>query len=196
MVVQERRRLYRESITACLRRFLDGVQVLDGVPDPVPLLEVADRLTLAHAVIEADDVPWDVSQLASALRQRHPDVRVIGLTTAARPSPCSGVMLLPRSASPEQLAELVQPGHERTEPFVLTAASSNGNRVLNSQQLRVLTLLGLGLTAADVANRLGMSERGVNKSKAAIFAKLGVQSQSQAVATALAMGLLGPAARP
>ncbi len=183
-------------MTACLRRHLDGMEVIDGVPDPALLFEVAERLTLAHAVIEADDVPWDVSGLASTLRRRHPEVRVIGLTTAARPAPCSGVLLLPRSATPEQLAELVQPGPERTVPFVLTAASSNGNGVLNSQQLRVLTLLGLGLTAADVANRLGMSERGVSKSKAAIFVKLGVQSQSQAVATALAMGLLGPTARP
>ncbi len=134
--------------------------------------------------------------LASALHQQHPEVQVIGLTSVARPAPCPGVFLLPRSATPEQLAERLQPGPKRVVPFVLTAASSSSNGVLNSQQLRVLTLLGLGLTAADVANRGGMSERGVSKSKAAIFAKLGVQSQSQAVATALAAGLLGPAARP
>jgi DNA-binding CsgD family transcriptional regulator len=58
----------------------------------------------------------------------------------------------------------------------------------------VLALLSLGLTAPEVAARLGLSERGVAKSKAAVFAKLGVQSQAQAVAAALAQGLLGPAA--
>ena len=60
----------------------------------------------------------------------------------------------------------------------------------------MLALLSLGLTAAEVAARLGLSERGVAKSKTAIYAKLGAQSQAQAVASALAAGLLGPAAGP
>lgn len=195
-MVQERRRLYRESMTACLRRHIDGVEVADGVSEPASLLDLSERLALSHVVIEADNVPWDVSGLVSALHRQNPEAEVIGLTTVGRPAPRPGITLLPRSATPEQLAELVQPGRERTVPFVLTAASTDGNGVLSSQQLRVLALLGLGLTAADVANRLGMSPRGVSKSKMAIFAKLGVQSQAQAVGVALATGLLGPAARP
>jgi DNA-binding CsgD family transcriptional regulator len=47
-----------------------------------------------------------------------------------------------------------------------------------------------------VAARLGLSERAVAKSKTAIYAKLGAQSQAQAVASALAAGLLGPAPSP
>ena len=60
----------------------------------------------------------------------------------------------------------------------------------------MLALLSLGLTAPEVAARLGLSERGVAKSKAAIYARLGAQSQAQAVASALAAGLLGAPTGP
>ena len=52
------------------------------------------------------------------------------------------------------------------------------------------------MTVAEVAVRLSTSERAVTKAKVAIFAKLGVQSQARAVATALAAGWLGPSEAP
>jgi DNA-binding CsgD family transcriptional regulator len=193
LVVQERLRLYRESMTACLRRQLDGIEVAAGARDAAELREMAEREQIAHAVIEADKVPWSVGALAAALHQQNPDVQVIGLFASARPPICEGVVLLPRGTSPEQVADLVQPGKDRPVQFVLTAASTSAQGPLTGQQLRILALLSLGFTVTEVASRLGLSERGVTKSKVAIFAKLGVQSQAQAVAKALATGLLGPA---
>jgi DNA-binding NarL/FixJ family response regulator len=195
LVVQERRRLYREAMTAFLRRQLGRTEVMPGVPDADGLLALAEEVRLGHAVIEADGVPWDVAALAASLRARHGDICLIGLTTSARPVPLEGVTVLPRGATPDQVVQLVEPHTDRATPFVLSVASSNGSGPLTEQQLRVLALLSLGLTVAGVAARLGLSERGVAKSKAAIFAKLGVQSQAQAVAAALANGLLGPSTR-
>jgi DNA-binding NarL/FixJ family response regulator len=196
LVVQERRRFYRESMTVCLRRQLDGIEVVDGVVDAPALLALAGSCALGHAVIEADMVPWDVVALAAELGQKCPPVQLIGLSGAARPSSAHGFVVLSRSATPEQLASLVQPGRDRAVPFLLRAGEGDGKGPLTAQQLRVLALLSLGLTVAEVATRLGLSERGAAKSKAAIFAKLGVQSQAQAVAAALAAGLLGPPGRP
>jgi DNA-binding NarL/FixJ family response regulator len=194
LAVQERRRLYREAISACLRRRLDGVEVLDGVEDGPALLTLAGQCPLAHVVVEADLVPWDVPALASALHDMRPALQVIGLSASSRPSPRPGVVVLPRSATPEQVARLVQPGREWPVPFVLTASDNASKGPLSGQQLRVLALLSLGMTAAEAAARLNLSERAVAKSKAAIFAKLGAQNQSQAVAIGLAAGLLGPSA--
>lgn len=193
LVVQERLRFYRESMTACLSQQLIGIDVILGVADADTLLEVLGSRRLTYAVIEADKVPWDIPALVAGLRRSNPTVKVIGLFATARPVACEALALLPRGASPEQIAELVQPGLDRPVPFVLTASASNGHGPLTAQQLRVLALLSLGLTVAEVAARLGLSERGVVKSKTAIYSKLGVQSQAQAVATALAAGLLGPA---
>jgi DNA-binding NarL/FixJ family response regulator len=162
------------------------------VADADRLMAVAERGRLDHAVIEADGVPWDVGALAAHLRRRHQGIHLIGLTTSSRPARSEGIALVPRNAPPDQVAELVEPDALRATPFVLSVATGNGNGPLTDQQLRVLALLSLGLTVAGVAARLGLSERGVAKSKMAIFAKLGAQSQAQAVATALATGLLGP----
>ncbi len=193
LVVQERSRFYRECMTACLRRQLDGTEVMDGVSDGAALIAVAEHRPLDYAVFEADGVPWDVRALVASLRGSRGGARLIGLFTSARPALLDGVTLLPRSAAPEQIAQLVQPGRDREVPFLLTATTSGESGPLTAQQLKVLALLSLGLTAAEVASRLGLSERGVAKSKTAIYTKLGVQSQAQAVASALASGLLGPA---
>jgi DNA-binding NarL/FixJ family response regulator len=194
LVIQERRRFYRESMTVFLRRQLRTTEVIDGVADADGLLAAAAEGPLDHAVIEADGVPWDVCALAASLRARHRDICLIGLTASSRPSPLGGLNLLPRRATPDQVVKLVEPDVDQATPFVLSVATGNGNGngPLTDQQLRVLALLSLGLTASAVAARLGLSERGVAKSKMAIFTKLDAQSQAQAVATALASGLLGP----
>lgn len=196
LVVQERRRFYRESITAFLRRQLATTEVGEGVVDAARLMAVAEGGRLDHAVIEADGVPWDVGALAASLRDRHRDIHLIGLTTSSRPARYEGIALVPRNAPPDQVAKLLEPDALRSTPFVLSVTTGNGNGPLTDQQLRVLALLSLGLTVVGVAARLGLSERGVAKSKMAIFAKLGAQSQAQAVATALATGLLGPSTSP
>ncbi len=193
LVVQERFRFFRDSMTVCLRRQLDGVQVLEGVADGSALLELAERQPLDYALVEADAVPWDVPALMAALRRHHPGINLVGLFRAARPAACNGVTFLPRTAAPEQVLHIVQPGPERSAPFLLTATTGSEKGPLTAQQLKVLALLSLGLTTAEVAGRLSLSERGVAKSKTAIYAKLGAQSQAQAVANALAAGLLGPA---
>jgi DNA-binding NarL/FixJ family response regulator len=193
LAVQERRRFYREAMTACLRDELGTHQVAGPAADAGELLALAGAYELTHVVVEADLVPWDVASLATALKTVRPALTVIGLAAAPRRSGWPGVTVVARSASPAQLAQLVQPGADREPPFILSAGEAHGNGVLTAQQLKVLALLSLGLTASEVASRLGLSERGVAKSKAAIFSKLGVQSQAQAVAAALAGGLLGPA---
>jgi len=58
LVVQERRRLYRESMTACLKRQLGAFDVIEGVADAAGLLRLAESRQLDHAVIEVDGVPW------------------------------------------------------------------------------------------------------------------------------------------
>jgi DNA-binding CsgD family transcriptional regulator len=192
LVVQERRRFYRECITASLRHQLHWTAA-EGVPDAAGLLALSAREPVTHALIEADSVPWDVPTVAAAVRAEHPGVQLIGLSSSARPAAVEGLVLLPHGATPEQVAELVEGSSDRPTPFVLSGAEANGDGPLTSQQLRVLALLSLGLTAAGVAARLGLSERAVAKSKQVIFAKLGAQSQAQAVATAVSLGLLGPA---
>ncbi len=127
LVIQERRRFYRESMTVFLRSQLRTTEVIDGVADADELLAAAAEGPLDHAVIEADGVPWDVCALVASLRARHRDIRLIGLTVSSRPSPMDGLDLLPRRATPDQVVKLVEPDVDGATPFVLSVATGNGN---------------------------------------------------------------------
>lgn len=62
---------------------------------------------------------------------------------------------------------------------------------LTARERQVLDQLRRGLSGQEVAARLGISPKTVDNHKQRIFTKLGVQSQSHAVSTALRLGLVG-----
>jgi DNA-binding CsgD family transcriptional regulator len=64
-------------------------------------------------------------------------------------------------------------------------------RALTAQQRRVLALVANGFTNADIAGRLGLSSRTINRHLADVYARLGVDDRAQAVAVALVLGELG-----
>ena len=64
---------------------------------------------------------------------------------------------------------------------------------LTGRQAETLRWIALGRSAADAAGEMGIAERTVHKHLQGVYAKLGVNSRSQAAATAWAS--LGPASR-
>ncbi|HEY1738825.1 MAG TPA: LuxR C-terminal-related transcriptional regulator, partial [Acidimicrobiia bacterium] len=64
------------------------------------------------------------------------------------------------------------------------------------REREVVTLVGTGLTASQIATQLQISTKTVENHKQRVFRKLDVQSQSHAVSVALRLGLLGPARAP
>ena len=81
------------------------------------------RRHLDHALIEVDGVPWDVATLVGSLRLHNVSMQLIGLSASARPPAIEGVRALSRAAGPDQVAELVSPGHPYDVPFVLTSGA-------------------------------------------------------------------------
>lgn len=68
---------------------------------------------------------------------------------------------------------------------------------LTGRELEVLRLIGAGRTTREISGALGVSRRTVENHKRRIFAKLDVQSQAHAVASAARLGLLTlPSAGP
>jgi DNA-binding CsgD family transcriptional regulator/tetratricopeptide (TPR) repeat protein len=61
---------------------------------------------------------------------------------------------------------------------------------LTARQFDVLTLLGQGLTSAEIAERLYLSRRTVENHAAAVLARLGVSTRRRAVEVAVEMGWL------
>lgn len=75
----------------------------------------------------------------------------------------------------------------------LTARARRGGPVgtgLDGEELRILALWSRGASTADVAGRLGLPEDAVHAATVHILRKLGVHSRVEAVAYALAAGLV------
>ncbi len=73
----------------------------------------------------------------------------------------------------------------------MPACVEEGDRsALTGRELEVLRLIGAGRTTRQISAGLGISQRTVENHKRRIFAKLDVQSQSHAVASAARLGLL------
>jgi len=56
----------------------------------------------------------------------------------------------------------------------------------------VLALLASGLTQKEVAKKLGIGKRTIKEHMTHLYPRLGVQSQSQAIAAAIVLGLIAP----
>ncbi len=67
---------------------------------------------------------------------------------------------------------------------------------LTARELEVLQLLGHGLSNAELARRLSLSEKTVGHHVSAVLRKLGVPSRSRAVAMAASLGIATPALPP
>src|SRR5690606_20464281 len=66
----------------------------------------------------------------------------------------------------------------------------NVDTLLSERELEVLRFLSMGLSNADIAKRLFLSEGTVRNYTSAIFAKLNVSDRTQAVVAALRAGLV------
>ena len=143
-----------------------------------------------------------------------PDCRVIILTTfdldsyvyAALAAGASGFLL--KDVSPEHLVaaiRLVSTGDALLAPSITRrlverfAADAPAPAVLHRdlaaltpRELEVLALLGRGLSNADLAAQLTLSEATVKTHVARIFAKLSLRDRAQAVVLAYETGLVSP----
>ena len=99
-----------------------------------------------------------------------------------------------REFSPEEvdLVTLLLPGLRRRLECVAALSLRNALGVLTARELRVLELVGLGLTSRAVARRLGISERTVQKHLEHVYVKLGCRDRVSAVLQGREAGLLPP----
>ena len=178
----------------------DGAQALDLVPQTQPNLVLMDlKMPVMNGI-----------QATRLLRERYPQVRVLVLTTYdadewvfdAIRSGAAGYLL--KDTPREDLIAAVKgtvDGDTHVDPSVAgklfakiaSSPASTDTSVtdsLSEREREVLRLLAHGLTNADIAERLHLSEGTVRNYVSAVLTKLDVSDRTQAVVIALRYGLV------
>jgi DNA-binding NarL/FixJ family response regulator len=191
-----------------------GIDVVGEAADGAEAVDAVRRL---HPDVVLMDIRMPVMDGLEATRRilaSPTDCRVLILTTfdldryvyAALAAGASGFLL--KDVTPEHLAAAVRlvttgdallaPSITRrlVERFAVPAAAQPAiHRDLTSltpRELEVLTLMGQGLSNAELATELALSEATVKTHVARIFAKLTLRDRAQAVVLAYETGLVSP----
>jgi len=178
----------------------NGVEALEKIHETQPDLVLMDlKMPVMNGIIATRKI-----------REKWPDIRVLVLTTYdddewlfdAIRSGASGYLLKDRPR--DELIKAIKGtvvGEAYLDPSVAGKILSNivqSSPVdhpaveidLSDRELEVLELLAQGLTNADIAKRLFLSEGTVRNYTSAIFSKLDVSDRTQAVVVALRYGLV------
>ncbi|MFC9653338.1 response regulator [Streptomyces sp. NPDC056937] len=197
-----------------------GIDVVGEAADGAEAVEAARRLRPDVVLMDIRMPAMDGLEAARRVLEQNPDCRVLMLTTfdldryvyAALALGASGFLL--KDVTPQHLAaavRLVNTGDALLSPSItrrlVERFASGGHRpahapelpavhrdltALTPRELEVLTLMGGGLSNAELARRLTLSEATVKTHVARIFAKLALRDRAQAVVLAYETGLVSP----
>lgn len=199
-----------------------GIDVVGVASDGVEAVSEVRRLRPDVALLDIRMPRLDGLEAARQILATTPECKVIMLTTfdldqyvyAALAAGASGFLL--KDVTPEHLANavrLVNTGDALLSPSITRrlvercaaapapAGSGGGGGataphpdldVLTPREREVLTLMGHGLSNAELARRFTLSEATVKTHVARIFAKLALRDRAQAVVLAYETGLVTP----
>jgi DNA-binding NarL/FixJ family response regulator len=215
VVLADDQRLVRESL-ATLLGLLDGIELLATASDG----EEALVLTAEHApdvvLMDLRMPRMDGIEATSRLRECHPEVRVIALTTYADDESVLGALragargYLTKDASSQDIRAAilsVAAGDAALDPavqsHVVAALAGDGVRAaeptspplpddLTPREAEVLALVAEGLTNAEIAERLVVSPTTIKSHINHLFAKAGLRDRTQAVNYAYRTGIAIP----
>ena len=199
IVIQDRELLYRESIRILLSSKASIGTVL-AVADRDSLIEACRTNEADVVLFEAASVPWGVCEMLETVQTCFGDVTLVGTYPYEyrRHKVIRGVHYVPRTASCQLLLDAAAGKVGNPTPD-FSAGTGHIEGVLSGftpRDLQVLALMSGGFTIEEMATRLDLSTKTIENRKQALFAKLGVQNESHAVAVAMRSGLLAVGSAP
>jgi DNA-binding NarL/FixJ family response regulator len=201
------------AVRAGIRQFIErtpGLRVLAEADDGKAALDLTRRLNPDVAVVDLQMPGMTGLDVISQARKEGLATRFIILTAydddpyifAALRSGAKGYLL--KTAGPDELARairMVNAGHSALDPAVMEKVVDKAGLVggaagaalgeperLSERELEVLRLAATGRTNRAIGLDLGISERTVHSHLMNIFAKLGVNTRTEAALKAIRLG--------
>ncbi len=220
VLIADDQRVVRDGLSM-LVALIDGVEVVGTASDGAEAVRLAEDCHPDVVMMDLRMPGTDGIAATAALREQLPAARVLVLTTYADedaivPALQAGARgYLTKDASAEQIEAAIHAVHagqthldpavqERLVTAVLTRPPAAGPDPgsgpgpkppggLTAREAEVLTLLASGLSNAEIAGRLYLSNATVKTHINRIFAKTGARDRAQAVRYAYQHGLATPA---
>jgi two-component system response regulator DesR len=190
--------MFRTAVRRLLE--LEGdIEVVAEVARGDELVSMALAVRPDVAVVDIEMPAQDGISAATDLRQRLPSCRTLILTMYGRPGfvqramegGVSGFML--KDAPVEALAAAIRrcaAGEDVVDPNLAARALRAGPCPLSANDREILAACAAGLSTAEIATRVWLSEGTVRNRVSEILGKLGVRNRGEAVQVALDRGWL------
>jgi DNA-binding NarL/FixJ family response regulator len=214
VLLADDQRLVRESLGTLLG-LLGGIELVASASDGEEALALIERHRPQVVLMDLRMPRLDGIEATRRLRERHPEIGVISLTTYADDESVLGALragargYLTKDASGEDIREAilaVAAGAAALDPAIqlhVVSAVAAGRPVdepaatelpddLTPREAEVLALIAEGMTNAEIAERLFVSPTTVKSHINHLFAKAGVRDRAQAVNYAYRTGIASP----
>jgi two-component system response regulator DesR len=198
VLLAEDQAMMRGALVALLELAGDIVVVAEAARgDEVVALALATQPDVALLDIEMPG--GDGLTAAAALHEQLPACRVLILTTFGRPGYMRRAMengvvgFLVKDAPPAQLATAIRramAGERIVDPALAAAAFSEGNNPLTAREREVLRVAATGLSIADVARSINLSDGTVRNYLSSAIQKLDARNSTEAARIAEQKGWL------
>ena len=151
------------------------------------------------ALLDIEMPGLDGLSAAAQLRKRHPETKVVVLTTFGRPGflrramEAGAAAFMVKDAPAARLAEAVRrvlAGERVIDPDLAAAALADGINPLTSRERDVLAASADGSVNAEIAEKLRLSEGTVRNYLSACIQKTGARNRAEAVRIAQEKGWL------
>ncbi|GAA2802288.1 response regulator [Crossiella cryophila] len=179
------------------------IEVVGEAANGLEAVELAARVAADVVLMDLRMPELDGVRAIRRLREQHPELRVLVLTTfdtdsdvlPAIEAGATGYLL--KDAPPEELLKAVRAASRGESVLAPTVAGRLIGQVrkpargaLSKRELEVLTLVAGGATNREAARRLFISEASIKTHLLHIYAKLDVRDRAAAVGEAYRRGLL------
>lgn len=193
--------LHRDGTRRILEQY-DDVDVIGDAASGEDALAMVNRLHPRVVLMDIRLPGMNGIEATRRIRERHPDTRVLIVTAyddeeyVREAFDVGAAGYLSKTAPGRELVEAVRAvagGNSVLQPTLmaaLLAKRSSPANTLTDRERAVLRLLAEGMHNKQIASRLGISARTVERHCDRIYGKLGVTSRTEAVVRAISANLL------